>query len=225
MKQYKRYTLVEIMVVMALAAVLVTISLPAFSALMRGNSAAIASSTIKGVFDQAQARAINDRKYVATVIDVTNDSQALRNCYVKPGTYVFQSWVEGSDWVKLDGDAKILMSALGEAGTKFQFPSGGVAPALGGLQDITGITGASAAARPGVVFTMYGSVKVPNGNFFIGVGEAAQMNNAYIYKNVTDGGQPGNAMVLTVNHFTGRSQVASLDIVSESGTEKRKIVE
>ena len=222
MKHCKPYTLIEIMVVMALAAVLVTISLPAFSALMRGNSAAIACSTIKGVLDQAQVHAVTDRKYVATVIDITNDSQALRNCYVT-SAYKFDGWIEGSDWVKLDGDAKILKSALGGTGTEFQFPSGGDAPALAGLENITEITGASAATRPGVVFSMYGSVKKPNGNFFIGVGEAAQVNDAYVYKNATDGGQPGHAMALTVNHFTGRSQVASLAIISESGSEKRKI--
>ena len=79
MRKFTPYTLIEIMIVMALAAILVTLALPAFSALMRGNSVGITCGMIKNTMDQAQARAITDRKYVATVFDLTGDVSGLRD--------------------------------------------------------------------------------------------------------------------------------------------------
>lgn len=218
MKNRRSYTLIEIMVVMALAAVLVTISLPAFSALMRGNSAAITCSKVKGVLDQAQARAVTDRRYVATVIDMTGavsglaNTQALRNCYVSSG-YAFQSWVEESEWVPLDQDAQVLVFGLGESGSSPTFPNNGSTPvpAANSVQTVGNVVGAGGTHDlSGWVFSMYGAVKEPHNNFYIGVGEATLANGVYIYKNVDGSGRPGNVMALTVNHFTGRSQVAAI---------------
>ena len=215
MRRYRHYTLVEIMVVMALAALLAAMALPAFGALMRGNSAAIACSYVKGALDQAQTRAITDRRYVATVFDLTGnvsgltDTQAVRNCYVTSG-YAFQEWVDGSEWIKLDQEAQMLVFHTGEAGDTPNFPSNGATPGTGALQSVSGVKGAATADLPGVVFSMYGAVKAPNGNFYIGVGEATLANGVYIYKNTTDDGKPGNVMALTVNHFTGRSQIAGI---------------
>ena len=216
MKNRKSYTLVEIMVVMALAAILSAMALPAFGALMHGNSAAITCSMVKGVLDQAQTRAVTDRKFVATVIDLTGtvsgltDTQALRNCYVKPDTYAFLSWVDGSEWVKLDQDAQMLVFGIGEAGASPDFPTNGT---VSGLTDtltlVKEVKGAATADLRGGVFSSYGSVKELN-NFYIGVGEATLANGVYIYKNTTDSGAAGNVMALKVNHFTGRSQIAGI---------------
>ena len=219
MKKRKSYTLIEVMVVMALAAVLTAIALPAFSALMHGNSAAVTCSMVKGVLDQAQARAVTDRRYVATVIDMTGavsglaNTQALRNCYVSD-TYAFQSWVEDSDWVRLDQDAQVLVFGLGGSGAGPTFPNNGATPtpAANSVQTVSSVVGAGGTANlAGWVFSMYGSVKEPHSNFYIGVGEATLANGVYIYKNVDDSGRPGNVMALKVNHFTGRSLVAAID--------------
>ena len=215
MKQCKPYTLIEIMVVMALAAVLAAMALPAFGALMRGNSAAITCSYVKGALDQAQTRAVTDRRYVATVFDLSGtvsglpDTQAVRNCYVTSG-YVFEKWVDGSEWVKLDHEAQMLVFHTGGSGDTPAFPTNGATPNTAALRTVENVHGAATANLPGVVFSMYGSVKEPNGNFYIGVGEAALANGVYIYKNTTDSGAAGNVMALKVNHFTGRSQIAGI---------------
>ena len=215
MRQYRHYTLVEIMVVMALAALLAAMALPAFGALMHGNSVAVTCGYVKNALDQAQARAVTDRKYVATVMDLTGavsglpSTQAVRNCYVTSG-YAFEKWVDGSDWIKLDQDAQMLVFSLGESGAAPSFPTNGQTPSTDALQPVSGVRGAATANLPGVVFSMYGSVKAPGGNFYIGVGEATLANNVYIYKNTTSGGAAGNVMALTVNHFTGRSQIAGI---------------
>ena len=218
----KTYTLIEILVVMALAAVLTAMALPAFSALMHGNSAALTCSIIKGGLDQAQAHAVTDRKYAAAVFDLAGtvsgltDTQALRICYVD-SSYAFNGWIEGADWIPLDQNAQIMDIGLGGDGTSTAFLAGGVVDfsgKTGTLQSVSGVKGAGntdGAALPGVVFSMYGNVKAPNGNFYIGVGEAKLANGVYICKDPDSSGKPTNVMALKVNHFTGRSLIAGID--------------
>ncbi len=205
------------MVVMALAAMLAAMALPAFSALMHGNSVAVTCGLIKNTLDLAQARAINDRKYVATVIDLggtvsgLTDTQALRNCYVS-NTYAFQGWVEGSDWVPLKEDAQMLIFDNGGEGTQPSFPTNGAAPGTSALQTITGVVGRATASRPGIVYAAYGNVVAPNQNFYIGVGEATLSNGNYIYKSQRSGSNAtANVMAVTVNRFTGRALVSEID--------------
>ena len=222
MRKFTPYTLIEIMIVMALAAVLVTLALPAFSALMRGNSVGITCGMIKNTMDQAQARAITDRKYVATVFDLTGsvsgleDMQAMRNCYVtNTSPYTFQGWVEESQWVKLDQDAQILLQDNGGTGTSLTFPNnGGNTPNMSSLETVQNVRDANTHNLPGVVYSTYGNVRAPNSNFYFGVAEATLANGNYIFKNPDSNGRPSNVMALKANHFTGRTQIAT---INESG--------
>lgn len=219
MKKFTPYTLIEIMVVMALAAVLVTLALPAFSALMRGNSVGITCGMIKNTMDQAQARALTDRKYVATVFDLSGDvsdlrdTQAMRNCYVTrngAGNYDFRSWVEDSQWVKLDQEAQILITDNGGAGTQPAFPTSGT-PSISGLATVGSCRDANTHALSAVVFSSFGHIVAPNVNVYFGVGEATIVDGNYLFKNTASAGSSGNVMAVTVNHFTGRSQIAEID--------------
>jgi len=211
------------MVVMALAAILTAMALPAFSALINGNSVATTCGLVKNTLDLAQARAVNDRKYVATVIDLSgtvsgfkekgNDvviCQAMRNCYVS-GSYEFLGWVDGADWVKLDRGAQMLVFAAGEAGAKPSFPTSSAKPSTSALQTVTGVAGAATGNLPGIVYATYGNVKQPGSSFYIGIGEATLANGNYIYKSTNSDGSTANGMAVTVNSFTGRSLVATLD--------------
>ena len=221
MRKFTPYTLIEIMIVMALAAVLVTLALPAFSALMRGNSVGITCGMIKNTMDQAQARALTDRKFVATVFDLTGsvsgltDMQAMRNCYVSSTSpYTFQSWVEESQWVKLDQDAQILLQGNGGTGTSLTFPNnGGNVPDMSSLETVQKIN-SSNLDLPGVVYSTYGNIKAPNSNLYFGVAEATLANGNYIFKNPDANGRPTNTMAVKANHFTGRTQIAA---INESG--------
>lgn len=227
MKKFTPYTLIEIMVVMALAAVLVTLALPAFSALMRGNSVGITCGMIKNTLDQAQARALTDRKLVATVFDLTGnvsgltDMQAMRNCYVTEtgaNSYTFRSWVEESQWVELDQEAQILRAGTySGSGQNANIPtSGGSVPSgFNTLATVNSVQDAGGTQNlPAVIFASYGNVVAPTQNFFIGVGEATLVNGSYLFKNTVSSGAPGNVMATTVNRFTGRSQIAT---INESG--------
>ena len=222
MRKFTPYTLIEIMIVMALAAILVTLALPAFSALMRGNSVGITCGMIKNTMDQAQARAITDRKYVATVFDLTGDvsglrdTQAMRNCYVSSTSpYTFRSWVEESQWVKLDQDAQILLQDNDVPGVRLTFPNnGGNTPNMSSLETVQNVRDANTHNLPGVVYSTYGNVRAPNSNFYFGVAEATLANGNYIFKNPDPDGRPTNVMAVKANRFTGRTQIAT---ISESG--------
>ena len=222
MRKFTPYTLIEIMIVMALAAVLVTLALPAFSALMRGNSVGITCGMIKNTMDQAQARALTDRKFVATVFDLTGsvsgltDMQAMRNCYVSSTSpYTFLSWVEESQWVKLDQEAQILLQGNGGAGSNLTFPNnGGSTPNMSTLVTVSSVRDASSSNLPGVVYSTYGHIVAPNSNFYFGVAEATLANGNYIFKNPDANGRPTNTMAVKANHFTGRTQIAA---INESG--------
>ena len=227
MRKFTPYTLIEIMIVMALAAVLVTLALPAFSALMRGNSVGITCGMIKNTMDQAQARAITDRKYAATVFDLTGeasgltDTQAMRNCYISyyapSNSYGFAGWMENSQWVKLDQEAQILTWQQDRYGDALGFPTSGSDTPIGPMETIGGVqreNGSSSVALPGIVFSSHGNVCAPNCNMLIGVGEATLVNGNYIYKNPDSSGRETNIMAVRINHFTGRSQIS---LISESG--------
>ena len=161
---------------------------------------------------------------MATVFDLTGsvsgleDMQAMRNCYVTrngAGNYDFRSWVEDSQWVKLDQDAQILLQNNGGTGTSLTFPNnGGNTPNMSSLQNIGSVQDAHTASLPGVVYSTYGNITAPNSNFYFGVAEATLANGNYIFKNPDPDGRPTNVMAVKANRFTGRTQIAT---ISESG--------
>lgn len=116
----KRFTLIEMIAVVAIAGMLVALFAPAFNRMMFGSKVDQAASNFKLGMEMAQAKAIAERKYVAMFIpcylkamDNRLQQYALggyRLAYVsKSGEeYTFDSWVPGSSWRNADDGARLV---------------------------------------------------------------------------------------------------------------------
>ena len=104
-----RFTLIELLAVVALISLLMAVGVPAFARMIRGSRVDDASRSIKLVMEQAQMRAAAERRYVAVIFpngDVADTLKpyrlgGFRLAYVKKqgnSTYEFSKWVDGSDW-------------------------------------------------------------------------------------------------------------------------------
>ncbi len=64
----KRFTLIELMVVMVVMGFLVTLALPSFNRMISGNKVDQLASQLKLAMEQAQSRAITNRRHVALIL-------------------------------------------------------------------------------------------------------------------------------------------------------------
>lgn len=104
-----RFTLIEMLAVVAIASILIALITPAVQSLMFGNRVDQCVSNFKLGLEQAQSKAIASRKYVALILpydhSATNDNlqyckSGYRMAYVtRDGSnFNFDRWVENSDW-------------------------------------------------------------------------------------------------------------------------------
>ena len=114
------FTLIEMVTVLAISAILLSISLPAFTRLVKGQGADLAARNISGTLKACRAHAVSNRQYVALVMPqiYANGGTAAypatgslptssnyynssyRACIVqKVGLYYeFVSWISGEKW-------------------------------------------------------------------------------------------------------------------------------
>ena len=64
------YTLVELMVVIAIAALLLSLGMPAFRGMIEGDGAGYTASAVKGVIDQTRTKGLSSRRYTAVLFDL-----------------------------------------------------------------------------------------------------------------------------------------------------------
>ena len=114
MKRVKsRFTLIEMLAVVAIASILIALITPAVQGLMFGSRVDQYASNFKLGMEQAQSKAFASRKYVALVLPYdhsnTNSDTRQFNQYCKGGyrmayvtrdgsTYNFDRWVDNQDW-------------------------------------------------------------------------------------------------------------------------------
>lgn len=114
MKRVKsRFTLIEMLAVVAIASILIALITPAVQGLMFGSRVDQYASNFKLGMEQAQSKAFASRKYVALVLPYdhsnTNSDTLQFNQYCKGGyrmayvtrdgsTYNFERWVDNQDW-------------------------------------------------------------------------------------------------------------------------------
>ncbi len=108
------YTMVEILMVIVIAAILFGIGIPAFSTLIRGNAMTVSIRQLTAKIQAARSYAVTNRCYVAIVFptdetqtDATDNRikrsfpyMSFRPCKVTTdGTNLdFDSWIDGEDW-------------------------------------------------------------------------------------------------------------------------------
>ncbi len=114
------YTLVELLVVVALAAILFGIGMPAFNVLTKGNAMTASINDLAGKIKGARAYAVANNCYTAIIFPDATDSgwisslsawqvklsnQSCRPCVVYPrdneSQWIFDSWIDGENWTML----------------------------------------------------------------------------------------------------------------------------
>lgn len=126
----QNYTLVEILVVIAIVGILLGISIPAFDKITKGNRVHNAAASIGSAVSLARSQAVSNRRYVAMILPLdTADGKpelqqylykSFRLCYLTfNGTdYTFENWLPGSKWISLpDGTVISEVDATDTAGT------------------------------------------------------------------------------------------------------------
>ena len=110
MKRVKsRFTLIEMLAVVAIASILIALITPAVQGLMFGSRVDQYASNFKLGMEQAQSKAFASRKYVALVIPYNHNTTNELKQYCKGGyrmayvtrdgnTYNFERWVDNSNW-------------------------------------------------------------------------------------------------------------------------------
>ncbi len=108
------YTMVEILMVIVIAAILFGIGIPAFSTMIRGNAMTISIRQLTAKIQAARSYAVTNRCYVALVFpkDATTTGSknfkkgfpcnTFRTCVVTSAdagsSGTFESWIDGEEW-------------------------------------------------------------------------------------------------------------------------------
>jgi prepilin-type N-terminal cleavage/methylation domain-containing protein len=229
MKRYgRRFTLIELLTVVALISMLMAIGVPAFARMIRGSKVDESARNIKLALEQAQMRAAAERCYVAVIFP--NDSVAdslipyrmggFRTAYVRNngGSYSFIRWVDGSDWSNAHNGAALVkvttvksdvspnsdgyVTGCSQSGKKFD---------SGALTTVSGIVGdnddaaATPTSNPAIIFNPYGGV-IGTARLYLLVSEALIEGDSITYPTAQSSGSnsTANYRVLKVNNLTGR---------------------
>jgi len=137
--KYHRFTLIELLAVMAIASLLVGLMLPAFNRMLAGNKVDDMAVRLKLGLELAQATAASKNRYVALVLPNGSDSTitdeevqqhrlgGYRMAYVaKSGNnWNFENWVEGSDWRNAPAGAVLAMALDGSQNSRQTLPNKG----------------------------------------------------------------------------------------------------
>ncbi len=117
----KKFTLIEMLAVIAIASVLIAVFTPAFNRMMFGSKVDQAASNFKLGLGMAQSKAVASRKYVAMIIpcfaseitDARLKQYALggyRLAFVRKNgsSFEFIEWVSDSSWRNPDDGARLV---------------------------------------------------------------------------------------------------------------------
>lgn len=124
MKLCRQFTLIEILLVVAIMVVIMGFTVPAFSRITRGNAVDVASRMVSSQLAMARAEAVAKRQYIAVVMPgarfapPSSDSTSsfhftsFRSAIVEEapsgaGKFVFKKWYPGTEWAFLPNGAVI----------------------------------------------------------------------------------------------------------------------
>lgn len=227
-----RFTLIELLAVVALISVLMAVGVPAFARMLSGNKVAESARGIKLGLEQAQMRAASERSYVAVIFpngDVStgaNGEESLaryrlggfRTAYVKKqgnGGYEFSKWLD-PEWRNAPNGAiltRVGTSAFTTTGGDITDCTASADDILKGASDLKAITGVrddsghqlNVGQNTAIIFTPYGGT-VGGAKLYLLVSEAVVdgSNIKYPTAGTSGSNRTSNYKVLKVNNLTGR---------------------
>lgn len=206
--QKRMYTLVEMLVVMAIAAIIMALGIPAFQKLASGDKLAGSASLIKGYVEQAQSRAVTNRRHVAVVFDQTGrnfkgQGQGIGMCFadkVSDTNFNFGGLVDGVSWTQLPSGILLIDSNLN--GT-FGAPPNSIP---NGLPN-TGSINWDSHNYSALIFSPYGDIIYPANQIYFKLAEGIITGtNNIVYTNLDTDGRPADSLRLQVNRFTGKTE-------------------
>jgi len=224
-----RFTLIELLAVVALISLLMGIGVPAFSRMIRGSRVDECARNIKLGLEQAQMRAASERRYVAVIFpngkdsDVDNTLRAyrlggFRSAVVNKDSdtsYAFVRWLD-TDWRNAPDGALLTRIGTSEFTTTDGDVTGCTKKAndvLDGADSLKKITSVKddggstlkVGENTSFVFTPYGGV-VGGKKLFLLVSEAVVEGDDIKYPTAGTLGsnRTSNYKVLKINNLTGR---------------------
>ena len=207
----ERFTLIELLAVVAIASIMIAIFVPSFNRMMFGSKVEQAASNFKLGLEMAQSQAISARRYVAMIIPTRYaDASASLKPYCDGGyrlafvkksgsTTSFVDWVSGSSWRNpRDGAAltEVNGSLSGISGS-----SSSVGSDDSDKEDWDRL--GHADNRKAVVFSPYGGTD-DNEDFTFVFKEAKSTGNVENDKSVYEFPNEDNKLTLFVKGITGR---------------------
>lgn len=199
----KKFSLIELIAVVAIMAIIMAFALPAFLTMTKGQSVELAAREIGSKLKAVRSYAITNRKYTALVF-VTSQPvlsqnypyKSYRPCIVNSSN-VFQEWVPDEKWEFLPSG--VIIQDISENIT-------GYVDGLFGdnTNDITNVIDNnvfpgtnSIQTLKGVSFKSTGDLSKGN-NKFIAIGEGTDPTTAAGRHN------PSNMAIIKVDQYTGR---------------------
>lgn len=220
------FTLLEMIVVLVIAAILTIIAAPAFLKIATASGVKVAAKALGSQVNLTRQHALARRRYVALILPGPRESACgidpryyytcYRQAYVtrSGSTYTFSAWVERTNWQFLpkgvsimEADGDIGINQIGSTGVFTRLPADNAYSKvnavdfrdLGGNDSVDGVRA--------VIFSPAGKLK--GDSRFISVGEALKTGSTWTIKNPVPAGDVptnescANQLTLEINRYTG----------------------
>lgn len=228
MKQHN-FTLIEMLLVIAVAAILMGITVPAFSAMSEGRLRNQAAAQVSAQLSLARTYSVTNNCFTAVVMplaDELGETATLANgvtriavVYKDGDKYKFVKWAEDSNWDPLPSGVlfgeKDEDYAINDSSGKFKevenVPCGSIIPKEGKPQEDNE---EEITISRAVIFKSNGQVLMPSGDevkeFVIRFAEGVKLPESenFTWKTTRDGDDEKiSYTVLTVNPLTARTRI------------------
>lgn len=205
LKDKKSFSLIELLCVIAIAAVLMAVVVPAFFNMIRGQGVEIATREIGSKLKAVRTYAISQRQYVALVFiasesTTNNDRYCYKSCrpckvsyQLSDETWQWQSWVPDEKWDILPIGVVVRSldtSLAATAGTFIDTKSNKVEA----VKDSNVFSAASRLSA--IIFKPTG--EIAGNRIYVTVGQGSYQNSSLQTQNAS------NSATITVDQYTGR---------------------